>query len=115
MSRDLPHTLLEDDVYITSGASQAIELLLTVLARPGANILLPRPVFPLYKARAELVGIEVRQFDLLPHRDWEVDIDAVEAMADDNTIAMVLVNPAYPTGNLFTLDHMQKVRLTNIN
>ncbi|XP_047939760.1 probable aminotransferase TAT2 [Salvia hispanica] len=112
LSGDLPHKLSEDDVFITSGASQAIELLLTILARPGANVLLPRPVFPLYKARAELVGLEVRQFDLLPQRDWEVDLDAVEAMADDGTIAMVVINPGYPTGNLFTLEHMQKIAET---
>ncbi|XP_057792503.1 probable aminotransferase TAT2 [Salvia miltiorrhiza] len=112
LSGDLPHVLLEEDVFITSGASQAIELLLTVLARPGGNILLPRPVFPLYKARAELVGLEVREFDLLPYRDWEADLDAVEALADDETIAMVVINPGYPTGNLFTLDHMQKIAET---
>ncbi|XP_057793351.1 nicotianamine aminotransferase A-like, partial [Salvia miltiorrhiza] len=54
--------------------------------------------------------MEIREFDLLPHKDWEVDLDGVEAVADDETIAMVVINPGYPTGNLFTLDHMQKVR-----
>lgn len=109
LSGELPQKLAEDDVFITSGASQAIELILSVLARPGANILLPRPCFPLYKARAELTGIEVRHFDLLPHRGWEVDLDAVESVADENTVAMVVINPGYPTGNVFTLEHMQKV------
>ncbi|KAL6507438.1 zinc-finger protein [Orobanche gracilis] len=106
---NLRHKLSEDDVFITSGASQAIELMLTVLARPGANILLLRPLFPLYKERASLVGLEVRSFDLLPDRDWEVDLDGVESLADDKTIAMVIINPGYPTGNVFTLDHIHKI------
>lgn len=109
LSEELPYKLLEDDVFITSGASQAIEAILTVLARPGANILLPRPGFPLYKARAALAGLEVRHFNLLPDKGWEVDLPGVEAQADDNTIAMLVINPGYPTGNVFTVEHMQKV------
>ncbi|CAO2147002.1 unnamed protein product [Urochloa humidicola] len=43
LSRDLPYELSPDDVYLTSGCAQAIEIICSVLARPGANILLPRP------------------------------------------------------------------------
>lgn len=99
----------EDDVFLTAGANHAIEIVLTVLARPGANILFPRPGYPLYEARAAFSNLEVRHFNLLPERGWEVDLDGVEALADDKTIAMVVVNPGNPTGNVFTFKHMQKV------
>ncbi|CAN4117699.1 unnamed protein product [Withania somnifera] len=48
LSRDLPDKLCADDVYVTAGCTQAIETALSILARPGANILLPRPGFPIY-------------------------------------------------------------------
>lgn len=51
----------------------------------------------------------MRHFDLLPERGWEVDLDGVEALADDNTIAMVVINPGNPCGNVLTFEHMQKV------
>lgn len=110
LSLDLPYELSPDDVYLTSGCSQAIEIVCSVLAgRPGAsNILLPRPGYLFYEARAAFNGMEVRYFDLLPDSDWEADLDAVEALADGNTVAMVLVNPGNPCGNVYSYDHLAK-------
>ncbi|KAL5730467.1 zinc-finger protein [Ranunculus cassubicifolius] len=112
LSKDLPYKLSPDDVFLTIGCSQAIEVILTVLARPGANILLPRPGFPYYEARASFGGLEFRHFDLLPERGWEVDLDAVEALADENTVAMLIINPGNPCGNVFTYQHLKKVAET---
>ncbi|KAK9285120.1 hypothetical protein L1049_024305 [Liquidambar formosana] len=112
LSRDLPYQLSPDDVYLTLGCTQAIEVILTVLARPGANILLPTPGFPYYEARAAFSHIEARHFDLLPEKDWEVDLNSVEALADENTVAMVIVNPGNPCGNVFTYQHLKKVAET---
>lgn len=53
------------DVILTSGCSQAIELCLAVLANPGQNILVPRPGFSLYRTLAESMGIEVKLYNLL--------------------------------------------------
>ncbi|XP_019052448.1 PREDICTED: probable aminotransferase TAT2 isoform X3 [Nelumbo nucifera] len=112
LSTDLPYKLSPDDVYLTVGCAQAIEVVLTVLARPGANILLPRPGYPYYEARAAFSHIEVRHFDLLPENGWEVDLDAVEALADENTVAMVIINPGNPCGNVYSYQHLEKVAET---
>ncbi|CAO2142018.1 unnamed protein product [Urochloa humidicola] len=56
--------------------------------------------------------MEARYFDLLPEKDWEVDIDGVQALADENTVAMVIVNPGNPCGNVYTYDHLAKVAET---
>lgn len=48
-----------------------------MLTRYRANILFPKPGFP--EARCGIMGLEVRHFDLLQNRTWEVDVDAVEA------------------------------------
>ncbi|XP_058213046.1 nicotianamine aminotransferase 1-like [Rhododendron vialii] len=112
LSRDLPYKLSPDDVYLTAGANHAIEVLVTALARPGANILLPRPGYPLYEAHASFSQLEVRHFDLLPEKGWEVDLDSVEALANDRTVAMVVINPGNPCGNVLTLEHMKKIAET---
>lgn len=113
LNRDLPYKLSPEDVYLTLGCSQAIEISFSVLARPGANILIPRPGYPLYEIYAEGSNnkIEVRHYDLLPEKCWEVDLDAVEALADENTVAIVIINPGNPCGNVFTYQHLQKVYL----
>ncbi|KAK3118983.1 hypothetical protein QOZ80_9BG0711880 [Eleusine coracana subsp. coracana] len=112
LSRDLPNKLSPDNVYLTSGCAQAIEIICSVLARPGANILLPRPGYLFYEARAVFNGMEARYFDLLPEKEWEVDIAGVQALADKNTIAMVIVNPGNPCGNVYTNEHLAKVAET---
>ncbi|KAK6134918.1 hypothetical protein DH2020_031338 [Rehmannia glutinosa] len=71
-----------------------------------------RPGYPLYEAHAAFSNLEVRHFDLLPEKGWEIDLDNVEALADDNTIAMVVINPGNPCGNVFTFEHMQKIAET---
>nr|CAB3491760.1 unnamed protein product [Digitaria exilis] len=110
LSRDLPYELSADDVYLTSGCAQAIEIVCSVLARHGANnILLPRPGYLFYEARAVFNGMEARYFDLVPDRGWEVDLDSLQAIADGNTVAMVIVNPGNPCGNVYTYEHLAKV------
>ncbi|KVI04282.1 Aminotransferase, class I/classII [Cynara cardunculus var. scolymus] len=98
--RDLPYKLTSNDVFLTVGADHAIEVLLTVLARPGANILFPRPNYPTYEAEARFSPLKVRHYDLLPEKGWEVDLDGVKALADDQTVAIVLINPGNPCGNI---------------
>ncbi|KAI4325129.1 hypothetical protein MLD38_030552 [Melastoma candidum] len=112
LSRDLPYKLSPDDIFMTIGCTQAIEVVLTVLAQPGANILLPRPGYPFYDARASHSCLEVRYFDLLPEKGWEVDLKAVEDLADENTVAMVIINPGNPCGNVFSYSHLKQVAET---
>ncbi|KAL6654103.1 hypothetical protein ACP70R_007568 [Stipagrostis hirtigluma subsp. patula] len=112
LSRDLPYKLSADDVFLTSGCTQSIETICSVLARPGANILIPRPGFLLHEARAVFNGMEARYFNLVPDRGWEVDLDGLQALADKNTVAMVIVNPGNPCGNVYTYEHLAKVAET---
>ncbi|GJM90981.1 hypothetical protein PR202_ga07313 [Eleusine coracana subsp. coracana] len=112
LSRDLPYNLSADDVYLTSGCVQAIEVMVSILAQPGSNILLPRPGFPLYEGRTTFSCLEARHFDLMPDRGWEVDLEAVEALADENTAAMVIINPGNPCGSVYSRDHLAKIAET---
>ncbi|KAJ8765249.1 hypothetical protein K2173_011929 [Erythroxylum novogranatense] len=112
LSRDLPYKLSTDDVFITSGCTQAIDVALAMLARPGANILLPKPGFPIYELCAAFRGIKVRHFDLLPEKGWEVDLDAIESLADHNTVAIVIINPGNPCGNVYSYQHLKRIAET---
>ncbi|EMS56665.1 Metal transporter Nramp2 [Triticum urartu] len=58
--------LAAGDVVLTAGCNHAIEIMMAMLASPGANVLLPRPGYPTYEARAALYGLEFRHFDLVP-------------------------------------------------
>ncbi|XP_053126404.1 tyrosine aminotransferase [Hemicordylus capensis] len=107
---DRPEAPLEaQDVILTSGCSQAIELALAVLANPGQNILVPRPGFSLYKTLAHSLGIEVKFYNLLPEKSWEVDLKQLESLVDDKTACLIVNNPSNPCGSVFSRSHLQKI------
>ncbi|KAI4320723.1 hypothetical protein MLD38_034172 [Melastoma candidum] len=112
LSRDLPYKLTSDDVFLTSGCTQAIDAALTILSRPSANVLLPRPGFPVYELIATFRRVEVRYYDLVPEKGWEVNLENVEALADENTIAVVVINPGNPCGNVHSYQHLMEIAET---
>ncbi len=52
------------DVFVTSGASEAVDICLSALVNPGENILTPSPDYPLYSAVLCKLGIPVVTYDL---------------------------------------------------
>ncbi|XP_076959048.1 putative aminotransferase TAT2 [Bidens hawaiensis] len=112
LSEYLPTKLSPDDVFMTLGGHQAGQIILHVLGGSKSNILIPRPYFPYVDVFAQKANLEVRFFNLLPEKNWEVDLDSVIALADKNTVAMFIINPGNPCGNVFTYNHLKKVAET---
>ncbi|CAI9112402.1 OLC1v1012850C1 [Oldenlandia corymbosa var. corymbosa] len=112
LSADLPYKLSPDDVFVASGCTQAIDMVISVLARPGANVLLPRPGFPSYGICSSFRNIEARYYDLLPDKGWEVNLESVETLADQNTVAVVVINPGNPCGNVYRRRHLEEIAET---
>ncbi|MBA0785671.1 hypothetical protein Gotri_026073 [Gossypium trilobum] len=56
--------------------------------------------------------LEMRHYDLLPEKGWEVDVDAVETLAYENTAAIVIINPGNPCWNVCSYEHLNKVAET---
>ncbi|GAB4849467.1 hypothetical protein Ancab_004261 [Ancistrocladus abbreviatus] len=113
LSRDLPYKLSSDIVFVTSGCTNAIDIALSTLADPGANILLPRPGFPIYELCAAFRNVEERHFDLLPEKGWEINLEAVEALDYQNTAAIVVINPGNPCGNVYNYQNVKKSTARN--
>ncbi|XP_010529608.1 PREDICTED: probable aminotransferase TAT4 [Tarenaya hassleriana] len=94
---------------MAAGCKQSIEIIIEVLAKPRANILLPRPGFPRYDVRALYSHIEVRYYDVLPDQNYEIDLDHVRRISDKNTFAICIINPHNPCGNVYSGFHLKKL------
>lgn len=99
-----------EDVYITSGCGHSFQLCLEALSNPGKNVLLPRPGFPVYDCWCAAAGVEIRRYSLLPEKNWEVDLEEVRQLADENTVAILICHPGNPCGNVFSKEHLREVR-----
>jgi len=101
--------LTPNDVFMTLGCSEALGHCVAALAAKGTNMLLPRPAFSLYEVLCAYHGVECRYYDLLPDKGWEVDLDSLAAVADDNTCAVLINNPSNPCGAVYSRTHLARV------
>merc|ERR1711970_1709945 len=98
-----------DDVILCSGCSCALDIAISTMADEGQNILVPRPGFPLYTTLSAGLGIETREYNLLPNQDWEVDLLHMESLIDENTAAIIVNSPSNPCGSVFSVAHMKQI------
>lgn len=82
---------------------------MAILATPGCNMLVPRPGFPLYKTLSATIGVQIKYYNLLPERNWQIDIDDLESKIDENTVAIIYNNPSNPCGSVFPENHIRQL------
>ncbi|MFH1037354.1 MAG: aminotransferase class I/II-fold pyridoxal phosphate-dependent enzyme [PVC group bacterium] len=89
------------DVFITTGASEAIDICLTALLNQGDNALVPAPGYPLYSAIIHKLTAEPRPYYLDEENNWQPDLGDIAAKIDGRTRAIVIINPNNPTGSIY--------------
>src|SRR5882672_4153013 len=99
-SRGVPTS--PDRVLITTGTSEAIELVLNALVDEGDEVLVPLPTYPLYTAVIAKIGAQARCYRTDPQRDWQPDIDHLRSLVTPRTRVLVTIDPNNPTGAVYT-------------
>lgn len=89
-----------EQVLITSGASEAADLVLTALVNDGDEVLLPAPGYPIYPAILNKLGAIARNYTLNSAGEWQPDIEEINSLITNRTRALVLINPNNPTGSI---------------
>ena len=95
--------------FVTTGASEAIDLALTALVNEGENVLTPAPVYPLYTAVLAKLSACSNPYYLDEDHNWEPDIDDIKSRIDDRTRAIILLNPNNPTGTVYSVETLRAV------
>ena len=90
-----------EDLFIMGGAAPELVAVFRALAVPGSEVLAVAPYFPEYKPFAEGAGFT---FKVVPPDvpDFQIKLDAVEAMLTPNTQAVILNSPNNPSGVVYT-------------
>ncbi|CAN6879427.1 unnamed protein product [Brassica oleracea] len=108
---DIPKKLTPEDVFMTVGCKQAIELAVDILANPKANVLLPSPGYPWDLVNCILKKLEVRRYEFLPEKNYEINFESVRKQVDENTFAIFITNPHNPNGNIYSEAHLKQIAL----
>jgi alanine-synthesizing transaminase len=96
-------------IFITSGASEAIEICLSALVNDGENFLMPTPGYPLYTAIQSKYGMEANPYYLDESKGWQPDIEDIKSKINSKTKAIVLINPNNPTGSIADTDTLKQI------
>ncbi|MBV9959493.1 MAG: aminotransferase class I/II-fold pyridoxal phosphate-dependent enzyme, partial [Acidobacteria bacterium] len=87
-----------EQVQVVTGASEALLILFFLAAEPGANVILPFPLFPPTAIIARLLGLETRFYHLRAAHGFGIDPDEIVKLADDKTRLLLVNTPHNPTG-----------------
>src|SRR6266851_2881703 len=108
----------DENLLITDGGQQALDLVSKAFFRPGDTVLLENPTYPgtlaiLAGARARILGVPVRT-ESGPGTTPGVDVSAIEAVLMQNRVKMMVLTPDFhnPTGT--TLPVAERRRLLDI-
>ena len=90
-----------EDLFIMGGAAPELVAVLKALAVEQAEVLAIAPYFPEYKPFAENTGF---RFKVVPPDvpDFQIRLEAVEAMLTEHTQALILNSPNNPSGVVYT-------------
>ena len=89
----------EEEVIVTSGATEALAAAILAFVRPGDEAILFEPFYDAYLPLVERAGGTVRTVGLVPPR-WTLPLDAFEAAIGPKTRLVILNTPNNPTGTV---------------
>jgi alanine-synthesizing transaminase len=97
------------DIFVTTGASEAVDLCLTALLNPGEDLLTPCPDYPLYSAVLAKMGIALNPYYLDEENAWQPELADIKKKITLRTRGIVVINPNNPTGSLCTRKMLEEV------
>ncbi len=98
----------EDMILIGNGSDEAIAILCTTMARPGATILIPVPTFAMYRISALNNGYRVLEAPLDEQGDLDIEVMEQQLRTDKPAITF-LSYPNNPTGGCFRADRVERL------
>ena len=108
----------EDEVIVTVGGSEAIDLCVRSLINPGDEVLIPEPSFVCYKPCTLLAGGVPVPIVTTVENKFKLTAQQLKAAITPKTKLLVLPYPNNPTGGIMTRNDLEEIakvlRGTNI-
>ena len=97
-----------EQVLITNGVSEALDMVISSIVEDGDEVLLPGPYYPPYASYVRLHGATPIEFSV----DLEngiPDIDDIRSKISTKTVAICLISPNNPTGLIFNENSLKQL------
>lgn len=105
--------LEEKDILITTGGSEALNILMMCILDPGSEVLIPEPFYPNYSTYIRAAGGTIHPIHTSPEEGYHyADRAKIEAEINEHTRAILVTNPSNPTG--VTLSEAERRMLLDV-
>ncbi len=93
-------SITADDILITNGVSEGLDMVISSIVEEGDEVLLPGPYYPPYASYVRLHGGVPVEF-AVDLNNSTPDIDDIKSKITLKTVAICLISPNNPTGLIF--------------
>ncbi len=97
-----------EDIILTTSTSEAYSFAFRLLWKPGDELLIPEPSYPLFRFLADIHDVKLVGYPLLYDHGWQIDFHALQQALTARTRGIIVVNPNNPTGNFCKSGEMEK-------
>ena len=101
-------SISHDDVLITNGVSEGLDMVISSIVEEGDEVLLPGPYYPPYASYVRLHGGIPVEF-AVDLDNSTPDIEDIKSKITPKTIAICLISPNNPTGVVFNESSLKKL------
>ncbi|NOJ28627.1 MAG: alanine aminotransferase [Nitrososphaeraceae archaeon] len=96
-----------NDILVTNGVSEGLDMTMASIVEPGSEILMPGPHYPPYASYVKFYGGTVAEFKI--QDDGKPDIDYLRSKLSPKSRAICILNPNNPTGEVFDAKSLQQI------
>ena len=101
-------SITADDILITNGVSEGLDMVISSIVEEGDEILLPGPYYPPYASYVRLHGGIPVEF-AVDLNDSTPNFDDIKSKITSKTVAICLISPNNPTGVVFNENALKKL------
>lgn len=98
----------KNQVMITNGSDQAIDLIFRTFTNVGDTVIIPTPSFPMFSQCAQIMGNKILR-PLYPKKYLSFPLNEVLGMINDSVKLIILCNPNNPTGTSIPIESIEKI------
>ncbi len=98
-----------EDVIVTQGISEGIQMLMAAVVEVGDEVLVPGPTYPPYMSYVRFFGGTPVSYRTAEKDNWQPDTADLRRKITDKTRAVVIINPNNPTGALYDKKALKEI------
>ncbi|RFB15135.1 aminotransferase [Bacillus sp. HNG] len=98
-----------NEIIVTVGGSQAIDLAIRALIDPGDEVIIVEPTFVAYSPIVSLAGGIPVPVNTKAENEFKLQPDEIEKVVSDRTKAIIICSPNNPTGTMLKKEELEAI------